>query len=136
LTQAKFAGVYIVPVVDVQVSGTYQSIPGVELAANQTITSSQTTLGRAFTGNANATINMLAPATQYGERLHQLDVRVGKLMKFGQTRTTVNVDLYNALNANTVLTEQSTFNSVVSAWRTPQSILTGSFAKFTVQFDF
>ena len=68
----------------------------------------------------------------YGERLNQLDFRFAKLLRFGATRTALNVDLYNALNDNAVLQESTTYGN----WRQPQGILIGRSVKFSVQFDF
>jgi hypothetical protein len=39
----------------------------------------------------------------YGERANQLDVRISKLFRLGQTRLAVNFDLANLLNDNAVL---------------------------------
>ena len=44
----------------------------------------------------------------------------------------LNVDVFNALNANPVLTE----NANRAAWRTPTEILTARFVRFSVQYDF
>ena len=51
---------------------------------------------------------------------------------YGRTRASVNLDLYNALNANPVLSQNNNF----AAWQVPTSILTARFAKISVQFDF
>ena len=64
--------------------------------------------------------------------MNQLDFRVGKILKFGRTRSTVNLDLFNALNVNPVLTE----NTQYASFRQPLSILPARFAKISVQFDF
>ena len=90
-------------------------------------------LGRPLAGGtANVTVNAVAPGTMYGERLNQLDLRFAKLFRLAATRATFNVDVYNALNASTVLTESSAY----ATWRRPQSIVQGRFAKVSVQYDF
>jgi hypothetical protein len=135
LTQVKFIGAYVVPVVDVQISGAYQSIPGPQVAANLVATSAQIApaLGRSLSGNAaNATIAILEPGAIYGERLNQLDLRVAKILRFGQTRSTIGIDIANALNANPVMTESVAF----ATWRRPLSILMARFVKLSLQFDF
>ena len=86
-----------------QVSGTFQSLPGPVIAANYNAPFAVygPSLGRVISGgNANSTVqvNLVPPGTLYGERLNQLDLRVGKIVKVGRTRTAFNVDLYNALN--------------------------------------
>ena len=68
----------------------------------------------------------------YGERLNQLDLRFGKPFRFGGVRTSVNLDVFNALNSNAVLTENFNYAS----WRVPLTILLPRFAKFSVQMDF
>ena len=67
-----------------------------------------------------------------GERLNQLDIRVGKILRFGRTKSTISFDVYNLLNVDTVLTENSSYAS----WRQPTSILTARFAKIGMQIDF
>jgi hypothetical protein len=124
-----------VPRIDVLVSGTLQSLPGPQIAANYNAPNALVapSLGRALSGNAaNVTVNLVEPGTMYGERLNQVDLRFGKILRFGRTRMTVNVDLYNAFNANPVLVENSNF----AAWRQPSTILLARFVKFNVQFDF
>jgi hypothetical protein len=68
----------------------------------------------------------------HGERLHQVDFRVSKLLRFGATRTRANIDIYNALNSSAVLLQNDTFGD----WQRPTEILVARFVKFSVQFDF
>ncbi len=68
----------------------------------------------------------------YGDRHDQLDLRAAKIVRFGGTRTTLNVDLYNVMNANPVVAENFNF----AVWRRPTSVLQARFLKFGVQFDF
>jgi hypothetical protein len=133
--QFKLLGAYTVPRIDVQLSATYQNIPGPEIAANFTAVNAviQPSLGRPLSGNAaNVTVNLVEPGTRYGERLNQLDLRVGKIVRFGATRTTFSLDIYNALNVDTVMT----VNNAYATWLRPQSIMLARFAKLGVQFDF
>lgn len=135
ITQVKLLGTYTIPRADVQVSGTFQSVPGAPLAATYNATNAvvQQSLGRALSGGAaNAAVNLVAPGTMYGDRVNQLDLRVGKILKLASTRTVLSVDIFNALNISPVLSENSAF----AAWRTPLAILQPRFARFSVQFDF
>jgi hypothetical protein len=135
VTQYKFLGSYTVPRLDVQVSGTFQGLPGPGLASNYTATNAvvQPSLGRPLSGGApNVTVSLVEPGSMYGERLNQLDLRIGKIFRFGGTRTNVGLDLFNALNANPVLSENSNF----AAWRTPLGILQPRYARISAQFDF
>jgi hypothetical protein len=78
------------------------------------------------------TVNLVEPRTLYGDRINQLDLRIGKIVRFGRTRATASVDLYNALNSNAVLA----LNNEFAAWQAPQSILNARFAKVVLRFDF
>jgi hypothetical protein len=138
LTQLKFLGSYTVPRVDVQVSGALQSIPGPQILANYNAPNAVVapSLGRPLSGNAaNVTVNLLEPGTMYGERLNQLDLRFGKILRFGRTRLTASLDVYNALNSNAVLTQNNTFGGQIP-WQQPQSILTARFIKIGAKVDF
>jgi hypothetical protein len=135
LTQAKFFGAYTIPRVDVQVSAAFQSLAGTQLSANYVASNAEVrpSLGRDLAGGArNVTVNIVEPGTMYGERLNQLDLRLAKILRFGQARASINVDLFNALNANSALAE----NSAYGRWRQPTEILLARFAKVGVQFDF
>ena len=135
LTQVKFLGFYTIPRVRVQVSGALQLAPGPLVAANYNAPNAQVQplLGRPLSGGAaNITVNVLEPGRLYGERLKQLDLRFGRALRVGRTRTTVNLDVYNMLNSDTVLTQNNNFG----AWQRPQSVLQSRFAKISAQFDF
>jgi hypothetical protein len=135
LTQVKFLGSYNVPKADVQVSGTFQSIPGPQIGATYVATNAQVapSLGRNLSGNAqNVSVALVEPGTMYGDRLNQVDLRVGKNLKFGKTRTAVNLDLFNAFNRSTVLT----VNNNYASWLQPLSIVSPRLVKISVQFDF
>jgi hypothetical protein len=138
LTQARGLGSYILPKIDVQVSGVFQSKPGALLAANYAVpgpTVAQA-LGRPAAGNpANVTINLLAPGAMYGDRLNELDFRVAKILKFGRTRTMVGVDLYNALNSSAVLTYNNAFVPG-GTWLQPVTVLTARLAKISAEITF
>ena len=133
---------YTIPKVDVLISGTFQNQPGAQINANATTcsgpltgscTASTTTLGRAFSGGATRAINIIPAGQVYIERLNQIDLRFAKLLRFNNTRTSINFDFYNVLNSNSVLTENQVFGT---PWRTPQSILLPRLFKFSAQFDF
>ena len=135
LTNVKFAGSYTIPRADVLVSGTFRSVPGPEIYANYTATNAVITpsLGRALSGGvANLPVTIVEPGTTYGERLNQVDMRVGKTLRFGRAKTSLNLDIYNVFNVNTVLT----VNYAYATWLRPTSILLARFAKIGMQFDF
>ena len=93
-------------------------------------------LGRNLAGNAtSATVNLVQPGDVYGDRVNQIDIRVGKIVKFGRTRTQFSVDLYNALNSSAIQTYNQNFIAG-GAWLAPTLNLPARFAKLTAQIDF
>ena len=89
-----------------QLAATWASIPGDSLRADFTVTNAWIAagpqpLGRPLTGALNQ-VNLIAPATLWGERRNNIDLRIAKILRFGGTRTQVGVDIYNLLNADTV----------------------------------
>ena len=135
LTQLKFLGSYRIPKADLQFSASLQNLPGPEILATYLATTDEVraTLGRPLAGGArNVEVNLVEPRSLYGERLNQLDLRVGKILRFGRTRLNVGLDVYNALNSNAVLT----VNPAYDAWQQPQEILNARFAKVVFQLNF
>jgi hypothetical protein len=128
LTQVKFLGSYTIPRIDVQVSSTFQNLPGTEITALFTATNAlvSPSLGRSLAGGAsNVEVDIVEPRSVYGDRINRLDMRFGKILRFGRTRATVSVDVYNAFNSNAVLAVNETYG----AWLRPEQILTARFAK-------
>ena len=116
-------------------SGTFQSVPGPEIAATFTATNALITpsLGRPLSGGAaNVSVNLVEPGTMYGDRLNQLDFRFGRAVRLGTRRVNFSLDIYNALNVDTALT----LNNAFATWQRPQSIILARFAKLGMQFDF
>jgi hypothetical protein len=138
LTQFRGISSYVIPKIDVQFSGVFQSKPGALLAANWAAPSSVVAdaLGRTPAGNpANVTINLLEPGTMYGDRINQLDFRVGKIFRFGRTRTLVSADIYNSLNSSAVLTYNNAFVPN-GTWLQPQTVISGRLIKLAAEITF
>ena len=150
LPQYKALASYIIPKVDVQVSATFTSKPGVNLSgfgtpqqggafqANYVVSNAAVApiLGRPLAGNApNITVNIIEPYAQVGERINELDLRFQKILRFGKTRANFGVDIFNVLNAAPALSYNQAFIPN-GAWLTPTSILSARFAKISAQFDF
>jgi hypothetical protein len=136
LTQVKLLGTYTIPRIDIQLAATLQSIPGPMIEANFVVPNAlvQPSLGRPLSGNAaNVTVPIVAPGTLYGDRLHQVDFRIGRIIRFGgNRRVTPSVDLYNLFNSNAVLTESTNY----SAFRVPARVVGARLVKFTVSMIF
>ena len=135
-TQIRGLATYTIPKVGVQVSGTWQSNPGPQLAANYVVTNAEAkkTLERDLSGGAaNVTVNLIPAGTYYAPRRNNLDFRVAKILKFGRTRSQVTLDIYNLTNSSAVQTYNQTYGN---AWLTPTDIQPARYVKANVQFDF
>jgi hypothetical protein len=146
LTQIKGVAAYTIPRIDLQVSGTYQRLPApvpdlsANFAATNAYLAANSTLGRPLAGGAqNITLNLVEPGSVFGPSLNQLDVRFAKIVRFGTARATINFDIYNAFNANTILTYNNAFAIAPTGavtWQQPTQILQARFFKIGGQFDF
>jgi hypothetical protein len=137
-TQVKVFGSYPLPGAFV-VSGTFQNIPGIPIAANYAATNAQIapSLGRDLAAGVRgtATVPLIAPQRLFEDRRMQLDLRVSKLVKIGsKIRLQANFDVYNALNASTILGINPTYGS--AAWRRPTAILDARLIEFGGQLTF
>jgi hypothetical protein len=138
-TQANGLASYTIPRLDVQISGTFQSRPGGQLAANWVVPTAVVaqTLGRPLAGSApNVTINVLDPWQMTHDRVNQVDLRIAKILRIGRARTTIGLDVFNALNSSAVLARQQTFSPTSAAWLTPTGVIDARFAKVSGQIDF
>jgi hypothetical protein len=121
-----------VPKIDVQFGVTFQATPGPEIAANYTVLPAQTTPQVTLTGGSRL-VNVVAPGTEYVEHIKQLDLRLTKILRFGRTRTMLNVDLANLLNANY---SQLIVLNYGPRWLAPTSIMDARLVKVGAQVDF
>ncbi|MGB7219092.1 MAG: hypothetical protein WBD07_09820, partial [Vicinamibacterales bacterium] len=145
---------------NIQVSGTFQSIPGDAKTATysmpqvefqnstlSTLANQPACVGQVAVGLCNAntkTVALFSPVEVYDERQNQLDLRVGRILRFGRTRTALNFDIFNVTNANTVLSRNNSFsktagngiNNAVNTLWTPTSLLQARFFKLSATFDF
>jgi hypothetical protein len=139
-TSATGLATYMVPKVGIQVSATWQSNPGPDIAANYVasnavIAAGPQPLGRNLSGGANVTVNLIQPGTLYGPRRNNLDLRLSKVLKFGPRRATISIDGYNLTNSDTVLAFNNSFVPG-GAWLTPTRIAPARYMKVGAQFDF
>ena len=162
LTNFKALVVYTVPKVDVQLAVTFRSVPGVTntngngaggaqpsgLAANFVATNAylatNSNLGRLLTGTTaptqNTTLQIINPDTVYLDRDNQIAFRVGKVLKYRGMRATINLDVYNLTNANTIATANPAYALVVApattnSWLTPTSISNPRRMKISMTLD-
>ena len=128
-TQVKLFGTYPLPA-DFVLSGTYQNTSGASYEATYNATNVEIapSLGRDLSAcgtkkgaacTATVAVPLVRPLTEFLERRSQLDLRLTKNLKFGsRARVQLNLDVYNTLNASTVLAVSSTYGSI---WQRPVS---------------
>ena len=136
LNSVRGLATYVVPKLDLQVSGTWRSDPGPELRADYVVTSAiaQPSLGRPLS-SGNVTVNLVEPGTLYGARQNNIDLRVAKILRFGRTRTQFGVDVYNLLNTD-VVTGYNNGYSATGAWLTPTAIQPARYARLNLELNF
>jgi len=141
--QTSFRGLatYVIPKVDVQVSGTWRSDPGDELRADYVVTSAiaQPSLGRPLS-SGNVTVNLIPRGTLYGARVNNVDLRIAKIVRFRGTRAQFGADLYNLLNTDVVTAYNNGYSAPTatqgSIWLTPTAILPARYVRLNMQLDF
>ena len=126
-----------------QASGTFQNLPGIPILASRPYTNAEVSgsLGRNLGScgtrvpcTATVTVpQLIIPNTIFEKRLTQVDVRLTKIFRVGRARVQGMFDVYNAFNANTVLSMVTTYGP---NWLRPTAILGGRLLKFGAQLDF
>ena len=71
----------------------------------------------------------------FEDRISLLDFRVLKDFETVVGRFRVTFDLYNALNANSVLTRSNTYGATGATWGNVTTFMTGRLVKFGGQFN-
>jgi hypothetical protein len=153
MTQVKLAGSYALPWA-LQISGSLQSYPGdarnasVDTGNSGNIAAEDPSLRVNWTVNNAAVraqiptatltqtqiiVPLIAPGTKFLGRQNQVDVRLKRLFSFGGRSVEAQVDLYNALNANPILTQNQTFGTALDR---PASVLQGRLIRVGIQAKF
>jgi hypothetical protein len=137
LTTYKANASYLVPKFDVQLSGTFSSRPGVPLRADFIYQPNDpvilATLGRPLAAVANVTVPLIEPYSMYGDRIDQVDMRIGKLLRFGRTRSNISLDIVNLFNSNDNLGYGTLFNAT---WPAPTAVLLPRIFRVNASFEF
>ena len=98
-----------------------------------------------FPGDPALTVQLASPGTRYEPRWNQLDLGLRRTFRFGRGVTVQGqVDLFNALNANPVLTEGTALSTTAAPFvsadpasgGTPTSILQPRIVRIAAQFRF
>jgi hypothetical protein len=103
VTRVTALGSYVIPKVDVQVSGTLRSDQGGQLAANWVAPNSATVgLNRPFAGlgSQTITVNLIRPGTLYGSRSADRHA-IAKILRLAAADDS-RFDVYSLVNSNTI----------------------------------
>jgi len=146
-TTVKASAAYTLPY-DVQISGSFASIPGLGgtcnpncgISANYTVTTAIAG-GRPIigspSGSASTIVNLVQSNTLFLDAQNRVDMRISRTFKFGQTKIQGFVDIFNVLNAGTVTSVNQTYAaSGTNLWLTPTGIVDGRYAQFGMQLTF
>jgi hypothetical protein len=107
----KLAGAYPIPL-GLQVGASFQSYAGAPLMVNWTVPAS------VFPGGLrtqSVVVNLVPPGSTYLNRWNQLDLSLRRLFNVHRVRFDAGLDIFNALNANVVLSENQNFGSSLGA---------------------
>jgi hypothetical protein len=144
-TNAKGLASYTVPRIDMLVSAAFKSVPypgnNFPSVTSQSLNAqvlavpiAETNLGRPLSsGLPIEFLNIVQPGALYGDRLNQMDLRLGKNLRYGRTRTLLALDIFNLFNSNTPDVYQQTYGAT---YLNPLSITVGRFFKISAQLDF
>jgi hypothetical protein len=140
---------YTVPKIDVLVSATMRSQPELERTATWQVPNTviQGIIGRLPPGgNANGNTNIEILDADHrlfaGNRRTQIDMRFAKIVRFGQRRANVGVDLGNLLNSNYTTTYEDVYQyssgntALGGTWNNPTAIVTARFVRWNLTVDF
>src|SRR5262245_50978867 len=163
--QTSFNGLatYVIPKIDVLISGVYRDRPvlngtpnnastdqlGGSMPANLTFTATDAIgqsiarqTGRNLTGGP-FTVNMLTPGTFYGggdiygNRNRQIDLGLKKIIRLGGRRLTAGLDVYNLTNADTTLFYNTTYTAAANnGWLTSLAYLNPRVFRIAGEFSF
>ena len=134
-SQFKLAANYPLPVWGLELSGTYQNLPGIPIFATLEFDADDpeivAQLGRELQDDIE--INILQPFTEFGERVSQLDLRLAKSINLGNGRIRGQFDVYNVFNAGTILAQNGGYGGTYAR---PENVLGGRLVKFGLTVDF
>jgi hypothetical protein len=137
---------YTLPKVDVQISGTWQNLPGALVQANANFTALPPgiipgAISGAYPFIPFKAVQIVEPGSLFVERLNQIDLRLSKILRYARTRTAINFDFFNVTNSNSITGANFAYSSTIPGpgrpgWLSPTTILTPRLFKISAQVDF
>jgi len=160
--QTSFNGLasYVIPKIDVLISGVYRDRPILNGTPNNASTDQLTgslpanltfaptdafgtaiaqQIGRPLTGG-NVTANLITPGTLYGggtlygDRNRSIDLSLKKIFRIGDRRLTGGLDIYNLMNSDTTLFYNTTYVPNVVGWQTSSAYMNPRVFRLAAEF--
>jgi hypothetical protein len=164
-TTVRGTATYTVPKADVLVSVVFQSLPGPEITATETITKDMVSWNnpaRAATPCALASngtgcflsSNLFTATTWsvplmlnnelFGSRVTTADIKIAKNFRFKGKRLNAGVDIYNFLNSDAITSYNTTYTpnatgtgpAATNAWGQPMGLVSPRFVRLQIQANF
>ncbi|HXD75225.1 MAG TPA: hypothetical protein VN628_15860, partial [Vicinamibacterales bacterium] len=156
---------YTIPKADVLVSMVFQSLPGPEITAQETISKSQVVwndptrsaapcalaangTGCFLSSNTfsatTANVPLLLNNQLFGNRVTTYDAKIAKNIRFKGKRLNVGVDVYNLFNSDAIVTYNTTYTAnatgtgpaATNAWGQPITLVSPRFIRLQIQANF
>jgi hypothetical protein len=132
-TTFKVSGMYPLPY-GIRLSGVLQSTAGDRINQTYLVTAANFLLQTGVPmGQSSATLRLNEPGSVYADRVNQLDFTVAKTWIVNGIRLTPEVSLFNALNANPIVSQVTAFGPALG---NPLRILEGRLLRFGFQARF
>ena len=122
----KMFGAYPLPG-DFEVSGSFQAYSGNEREVRWQIPASYYPGGQRTEARE---VQLRAPGTDYFEYWTQVDIAIRKIFRIGDIEYSGQMDIYNLMNNNSVLSDNDTYGSALF---TPTSVLQGRMMRLALQ---
>ena len=81
---------------------------------------------------ASLSVPLVAPGTEFSDRIEQLDLTLGKWLSVGKLRMQPGISLFNALNNHAAYTVRS-MNYLTSSYLQPSTVLQPRLARVEMQ---
>jgi hypothetical protein len=164
-TNVRGSAVYTIPKVDVLVSAVFQSLPGTELTAVETISKSQAIwanparatapcalpsngvgcfLSSNTFGATTWSVPLLLNNQMFGDRINEWDMKIAKNIRFKGKRLNIGVDVYNIFNSDGITQFNTTYTTNAAgtgpaannAWGQPISLISPRYVRLQIQANF
>jgi hypothetical protein len=164
-TTVRGSAIYTIPKVDVLLSVVFQSLPGSEITATETISKNQAVwanparatapcanpangvgcfLGSNTFGATTWSVPLFLNNELFGDRVTTWDMKLAKNIRFKGKRLNVGVDVYNLFNSDAITQYNTTYTANAAgtgpaannAWGQPITLVSPRFVRLQIQANF